>query len=105
LPGSWHVGPGALVGIELAEEAVRLADPPAARQPTIAVPGHEQAGIQPEPIDLLDEAVEIPMAGTGASLNIAVAGSPAAPARRLSLIRHNRIDPGPTHNSRQKRMG
>jgi tRNA G18 (ribose-2'-O)-methylase SpoU len=64
-----------IVGIELAEEAVRLADLPAARQRTIAVLGHEQTGIPPEAIDLLDVAVEIPMVGTGASLNVAVAGS------------------------------
>ena len=37
--------------------------------------GHEQTGIPPEAIDLLDIAVEIPMVGTGASLNVAVAGS------------------------------
>ena len=64
-----------MVGIELAEEAVRLADLPAARRRTIAVLGHEQIGIPPEAIDLLDMAVEIPMVGTGASLNVAVAGS------------------------------
>lgn len=64
-----------MAGIELAEEAVKLADLAAARQRTIAVLGHEQIGIPPEAIDLLDVAVEIPMAGTGASLNVAVAGS------------------------------
>jgi tRNA G18 (ribose-2'-O)-methylase SpoU len=37
--------------------------------------GHEQTGIPPEAIDLLDLAVEIPMVGGGASLNVAVAGS------------------------------
>jgi hypothetical protein len=31
--------------------------------------------IPPEALDLLDVAVEIPMIGTGASLNVAVAGS------------------------------
>jgi tRNA (guanosine-2'-O-)-methyltransferase len=64
-----------IVGIELADEAVRLADLPAARQRTVAVLGHEQTGIPPEAIGLLDLAVEIPMIGTGASLNVAVAGS------------------------------
>ena len=63
------------VGVELAEEAVRLGDLPAARQRTIAVLGHEQTGIPAEAIDLLDLAVEIPMVGSGASLNVAVAGS------------------------------
>jgi tRNA C32,U32 (ribose-2'-O)-methylase TrmJ len=37
--------------------------------------GHEQTGIPPEAVDLLDVAVEIPMVGSGASLNVAVAGS------------------------------
>jgi tRNA (guanosine-2'-O-)-methyltransferase len=64
-----------IIGVELAEEAIRLADLPAARQRTVAVLGHEQTGIPPEAIDLLDAAVEIPMIGTGASLNVAVAGS------------------------------
>ncbi len=67
--GSW------VVGVELADEAVRLADLPAARRRTVAVLGHEQVGIPPEAAELLDVAVEIPMIGTGASLNVAVAGS------------------------------
>ena len=67
--GSW------VVGVELADEAVRLADLPAARRRTVAVLGHEQSGIPPEAIELLDVAVEIPMIGVGASLNVAVAGS------------------------------
>jgi tRNA (guanosine-2'-O-)-methyltransferase len=52
-----------------------LADLPAARERTIAVLGHEQTGIPPEALDLLDVAVEIPMIGSGQSLNVAVAGS------------------------------
>jgi tRNA (guanosine-2'-O-)-methyltransferase len=47
----------------------------AARRWTIAVLGHEQTGIPPEAVELLDVAVEIPMVGSGASLNVAVAGS------------------------------
>jgi tRNA (guanosine-2'-O-)-methyltransferase len=64
-----------IVGIELADEAVRLADLPAARQRTVAVLGHERTGIPAEAVDLLDLAVEIPMIGSGTSLNMAVAGS------------------------------
>jgi tRNA G18 (ribose-2'-O)-methylase SpoU len=64
-----------IIGVELAEEAIRLGDLPAARQRTIAVLGHEQTGIPPEALDLLDVAVEIPMIGSGKSLNVAVAGS------------------------------
>jgi len=43
--------------------------------PLIMVLGHEATGIPPEALDLLDGAVEIPMVGTGMSLNVAVAGS------------------------------
>jgi tRNA G18 (ribose-2'-O)-methylase SpoU len=64
-----------LVGVELVEEATALADLPVARQRTVAVLGHEQSGIPPETLDLFDVFVEIPMVGTGASLNVAVAGS------------------------------
>ena len=65
----------AIVGAELADEAVRLADLPAARTRTVLVLGHERTGIPPEALELLDVAVEIPMIGHGASLNVAVAGS------------------------------
>ena len=65
----------ALVGVELVEEAVALADLPAARRRTVVVLGHEQTGIPPEALDVIDTYVEIPMVGTGASLNVAVAGS------------------------------
>ena len=64
-----------VVGAELADEAVRLADLPAARTRTVLVLGHERDGIPPDAVELLDLAVEIPMIGTGASLNVAVAGS------------------------------
>ena len=56
-----------VLGVELADEAVRV--------PTVAVLGHEQTGIPPEALDLLDQVVEIPMVGHGMSLNVAVAGS------------------------------
>ena len=64
-----------IVGVELADEAIRLADLPAANRRTIMVLGHEATGIPPEALDLLDCVVEIPMVGTGHSLNVAVAGS------------------------------
>ncbi len=64
-----------ILGVELADEAVRLADLSAARRRTVVVLGHESTGIPPEALDLLDGAVEIPMVGTGSSLNVAVAGS------------------------------
>lgn len=64
-----------VLGVELAENAIRLADLPMAREPTVVVLGHEATGIPAEALDLLDAVVEIPMIGTGASLNVAVAGS------------------------------
>ncbi len=70
-----HAAGTQIIGVELADEAIRLADLPAARRRTIAVLGHEATGIPPEALDLLDVAVEIPMVGTGMSLNVAVAGS------------------------------
>jgi tRNA (guanosine-2'-O-)-methyltransferase len=70
-----RAGGARVLGVELAEDALRLADLPAARRRTVAVLGHEQSGIPPKALDLLDDVVEIPMVGTGASLNVAVAGS------------------------------
>lgn len=64
-----------IVGVELADEAVRLADLPAARGRTVMVLGNESDGIPPEALTLLDRVVEIPMVGSGHSLNVAVAGS------------------------------
>src|SRR5262249_15487212 len=46
-----------IVGVELAEDAVRLADLPIARRRTIIVLGHERTGIPPEALDLLDDVV------------------------------------------------
>lgn len=64
-----------IVGIELADEAIRLGDLPVAPRRTVAVLGHECDGIPSEAMELLDLTVEIPMVGTGHSLNVAVAGS------------------------------
>jgi tRNA (guanosine-2'-O-)-methyltransferase len=64
-----------IVGVELADEAVRLAELPLASRRTVVVMGHESIGIPPEALDLLDTVVEIPMLGSGHSLNVAVAGS------------------------------
>ena len=64
-----------IIGVELAEEAVRLADLLAARSRTVLILGNEGTGIPAEAWDLLDLVVEIPMVGYGGSLNVAVAGS------------------------------
>jgi tRNA G18 (ribose-2'-O)-methylase SpoU len=64
-----------IVAVELTDESIRLADLRVASRRTVAVLGEESTGIPPEALELVDLAVEIPMIGTGASLNVAVAGS------------------------------
>ncbi|MGH9054552.1 MAG: TrmH family RNA methyltransferase [Acidimicrobiales bacterium] len=64
-----------VVGVELADDATRLADVRPARRRTVVLLGHEHAGIPDDAWALLDEVVEIPMVGFGCSLNVAVAGS------------------------------
>jgi tRNA (guanosine-2'-O-)-methyltransferase len=70
-----HDGGARIVGVELADDATRLADLAPASQRTVVVLGHEHHGIPDEAWEQLDEIVEIPMVGSGASLNVAVAGS------------------------------
>jgi tRNA G18 (ribose-2'-O)-methylase SpoU len=65
----------AVIGVELTDESIRLADLPMAPKRTVIVLGNEGTGIPSEGLELLDIAVEIPMIGTGDSLNVAVAGS------------------------------
>lgn len=67
--GSW------IVAVELADDAVRLADVQQVRRRTVVVIGHEHGGVPDEAWDHLDEVIEIPMVGSGSSLNLAVAGS------------------------------
>jgi tRNA (guanosine-2'-O-)-methyltransferase len=78
-PTTWLVGQHKngtrILGVELADDAIRLPDLPMARERTVVVLGHESTGIPPEALDLLHAAVEIPMIGTGQSLNVAVAAS------------------------------
>lgn len=64
-----------VVGVELTGESVRLVELRPARRRTVVVLGNESDGIPLEATALLDMAVEIPMLGTGHSLNLAVAGS------------------------------
>jgi tRNA G18 (ribose-2'-O)-methylase SpoU len=70
-----RAGGSAIVGVELADDAVRLGDLPAARRRTVMVLGNESDGVPYEALSMLDTVVEIPMVGTGFSLNVAVAGS------------------------------
>ena len=64
-----------IVAVELAEGAIALPRLEPARQRTVVLLGHEWHGVPEEQVDTADACVEIPMAGSGASLNVAVAGS------------------------------
>jgi tRNA G18 (ribose-2'-O)-methylase SpoU len=65
----------AILAVELAEDALPLARVEPARTRTVLLLGHEHHGVPDEAWPLLDEVIEIPMLGTGSSLNVAVAGS------------------------------
>jgi tRNA (guanosine-2'-O-)-methyltransferase len=64
-----------IVAVELAEGATSLPRLTPAREPTVLLLGHERNGVPDEVLAEVDECVEIPMVGWGASLNVAVAGS------------------------------
>lgn len=64
-----------IVAVELADGATPLTRLVPARVPTVLLLGHEHNGVPDEVLDEVDECVEIPMVGCGASLNVAVAGS------------------------------
>jgi tRNA G18 (ribose-2'-O)-methylase SpoU len=83
--GAQRAGGSHIVGVELVDDAVRLGELPAARRRTVMVLGHESTGIPHGALPLLDVIVEIPMVGTGLSLNVAVAGS-LVPYKLAGLI-------------------
>lgn len=64
-----------IVAVELTDQSVPLTMVEPARQSTLVLLGHEGAGVPEEAWPLVDEFVEIPMIGSGRSLNVAVAGS------------------------------
>jgi tRNA (guanosine-2'-O-)-methyltransferase len=64
-----------IVAVELAEGATSLPRLVPARRATVLLLGHEHHGIPDDVLADVDECVEIPMVGLGASLNVAVAGS------------------------------
>jgi tRNA G18 (ribose-2'-O)-methylase SpoU len=68
-------GRSAVIGVELADDATPLTRVEPARRRTVILLGHEHDGIPDDAWPLIDEVVEIPMVGRGASLNVAVAGS------------------------------
>jgi tRNA (guanosine-2'-O-)-methyltransferase len=65
----------AIVAVELAEDATPLTRLAPARRRTVILLGHEHDGVPEEVWPSIDQVVEIPMVGRGASLNVAVAGS------------------------------
>jgi tRNA (guanosine-2'-O-)-methyltransferase len=64
-----------ILAVELAEDAIPLPRLAPTHNRTVVLLGHEHSGVPDEVWPLLDDVVEIPMFGTGASLNVAVAGS------------------------------
>lgn len=64
-----------IVAVELAEDSTPLPRLGPAREPTVLLLGHEFFGVPDDVLEDVDECVEIPMTGVGASLNVAVAGS------------------------------
>ena len=64
-----------VVAVELADDATPLTRLEPAWQRTVVLLGHERNGVPEEAWPLLDEIVDIPMVGRGASLNVAVSGS------------------------------
>jgi tRNA (guanosine-2'-O-)-methyltransferase len=64
-----------MLAVELAEGATPLPRLAPARSPTVLLLGHERYGVPDDVLATVDECVEIPMVGWGASLNVAVAGS------------------------------
>jgi tRNA (guanosine-2'-O-)-methyltransferase len=68
-------GGARILGVELDEDSVPLTRLVAARDRSVVLLGHEHRGLPSEVWPFLDEVIEIPMLGTGRSLNVAVAGS------------------------------
>jgi tRNA (guanosine-2'-O-)-methyltransferase len=64
-----------ILAVELADGAIALPRLEPARQRTVVLLGHEWHGVPDEQVEAADACVEIPMVGSGASLNVAVAGS------------------------------
>lgn len=64
-----------ILGLELADEAVPLRELKMAQEKTILVLGHERTGIPDEAMGFLDCCVELPMLGTGTTLNVACAAT------------------------------
>jgi tRNA (guanosine-2'-O-)-methyltransferase len=64
-----------IVALELADDSKMLGDLRPATRRTVVLLGHERHGVPDGAWPLIDQVVEIPMVGIGASLSLAVAGS------------------------------
>ena len=64
-----------VIGVELDEDSIPLAEVRPPRSRSIVLLGHERTGLPREVWPFLDQVVEIPMMGVGTSLNVTVAGS------------------------------
>lgn len=64
-----------IVAVEQAEMSTPLPMLGPAHASTVVLLGHEHNGVPDEALRLVDDCIEIPMAGVGVSLNVAVAGS------------------------------
>jgi tRNA (guanosine-2'-O-)-methyltransferase len=64
-----------ILAVELAGDAIALPRLAPAAKPTVVLLGHETQGVPAEHVGTADICVEIPVVGSGASLNVAVAGS------------------------------
>jgi tRNA (guanosine-2'-O-)-methyltransferase len=64
-----------IIGVELDQDSISLAQLHQAKKRTVILLGHEHSGLPDEVWPFLDQVVEIPLRGVGSSLNVAVAGS------------------------------
>jgi tRNA G18 (ribose-2'-O)-methylase SpoU len=64
-----------ILAVELADDAIALPRLAPAARPTVVLLGHETHGVPAQQVESADVCVEIPMVGSGGSLNVAVAGS------------------------------
>jgi tRNA (guanosine-2'-O-)-methyltransferase len=63
-----------IIGVELVEDSISLAQLRQTTVKSIILLGHERSGLPLDVWPFLDQVVEIPMMGVGRSLNVAVAG-------------------------------
>lgn len=75
-----------ILAVELPDGAIALPRLEAARQRTVVLLGHEWHGVPEEQVTGADACVEIPMVGSGASLNVGRREPGALPAGRNGVM-------------------